>query len=138
MRRRDRSSDIKRLAIGSGIAALAGYIAGVLSAPKSGQKNRKDLKKAANKQRAEAEKELKALHSELDKVIKDAKASSGKVSSKAAKEAKTIVEKASDTKEKVREIISAIHEGDASDQDLKRAVKNASSAIDHLRDYLKK
>jgi hypothetical protein len=48
------------------------------------------------------------------------------------------VDKAKDTKEKVREMLSALHEGDAEDQDLKRAITNANSALDHLRDFLKK
>jgi len=139
MGRRDRrSQNIKRLAIGSGIAAAAGYLAGILTAPKSGRQTRDDLRVAAEKSRVEAEKDLKRLHTELDKVIKDAKAGSGKLGVKAQAELNDLVEKAKDTKEKTREIISAVHEGDAEDQDLKRAVKNANLALKNLRKYLKK
>lgn len=57
---------------------------------------------------------------------------------KARKELDTLVDKARDTKEKAREVLSAVHEGDAEDKDLKRAIKDANEAIEHLRDYLKK
>ena len=133
-----RRENLKRVAIGSTVAAAAGYVAGILTAPKSGKQTRSDIKDAAERSRAEAEKDLKRLHTELDKAIKEAKTSSGKLSVKAQKELGELIEKAKDTKEKAREVLSAIHEGDADDKDLKQAVKNANSAINHLRDYLKK
>ena len=139
MRRKDRQREnLKRLAIGGTIAAAAGYVAGVLTAPKSGKQTRDDIRSAAERSRIEAEKDLKRLHTELDKVIKDARGQSGKLGKKAQQELNELITKAKDTKEKAREVLSAIHEGDAEDQDLKRAVKNASSALEHLRDYLKK
>jgi len=139
MGRKDRQREnLKRIAIGSTVAAAAGYLAGVLTAPKSGKQTRADIKSAADSSRVQAEKDLKRLHTELDKVIKDAKAGSGKLSAKAQKELADLVEKAKDTKEKTREVISAIHEGDAEDKDLARAVKNANTALKHLRNYLKK
>src|SRR5665213_1460936 len=129
MGRKDRQREnLKRLAIGSSVAAVAGYVAGVLTAPKSGKQTRDDIKVAAENSRTEAEKDLKRLHTDLDKVIKDAKTSSGKLSVKAQKELADLIEKAKDTKEKTREVISAIHEGDAEDKDLARAVKNANTA----------
>ena len=139
MGRKDRQREnLKRLAIGSSVAAVAGYVAGVLTAPKSGKQTRDDIKVAAENSRTEAEKDLKRLHTDLDKVIKDAKTSSGKLSVKAQKELADLIEKAKDTKEKTREVISAIHEGDAEDKDLARAVKNANTSLKHLRNYLKK
>jgi gas vesicle protein len=139
MSRRDRQRDnLKKIAIGSTVAAAAGYVAGVLTAPKSGKQTRDDIKVAAERSRAEAEKDLKRLHTELDKVIKDARAANGKLGVKAQAELNDLIEKAKDTKEKTREVISAVHEGDAEDKDLARAVKNASTALKHLRKYLKK
>lgn len=139
MGRKDRQREnLKRIAIGSTVAAAAGYVAGVLTAPKSGKQTRDDIKVAAERGRSEAEKDLKRLHTELDKVIKEAKAGSTKLGAKAQLELGELTEKAKDTKEKVREVISAVHEGEADDKDLKRAIKNATAALDHLRDYLKK
>jgi gas vesicle protein len=139
MGRRDRRKEnFKRVAVGSTIAAGAGYLAGLLTAPKSGKETRDDIRSAAERSRSEAEKDLKRLHTELDKVISEAKAGSGKLGVKAQKELADLVDRAKDTKEKVREVLSAVHEGDAEDQDLKRAVKNANLAIKNLRKYLKK
>ena len=139
MSRKERQrQNLKRVAIGSTVAAAAGYVAGVLTAPKSGKKTRADIRVATERSRSEAEKDLKRLHTELDKAVKDAKAGSGKLGAKAQKELSELVDKAKDTKEKAREVLSAIHEGDADDQDLKRAVRNASLAAKNLRKYLKK
>jgi gas vesicle protein len=137
-RKQRQRTALKRLAIGSGVAAAAGYVAGLLTAPQSGKETRDDIKAVADKSRQEAEKDLKRLHTDLDKVLKEAKSTGSKVSKKAQKDLSDLVEKAKDTKEKAREMLSAIHEGDAEDQDLKRAIKNANNALDHLRDFLKK
>jgi gas vesicle protein len=135
---KNNSINIKKIAIGTGVAAAAGFMAGILTAPKSGKQTRGDIKAVAKQKRLQAEKELKALHTELDKIMKEAKVRGGKLSGKAQVELKDLLEKTKATKEKTREVISAIHDGDADDQDLKRAIKNAQSSIEHLRDYLKK
>ena len=129
---------IKRVAIGSTAAAAAGYLAGILTAPKSGKQTRKELKKAANDSVSHTEKELKKLHTELGKTIDEAKIKGDKLGAKAKNELSEVVEKAKDTKEKAREIISAIHEGEAEDADLKKAIKEAKISVEHLKDYLKK
>lgn len=137
--RRDRKREaIKRIAIGSTVAAAAGYVAGILTAPKSGKQTRKDIKHAAEESVSHAEKELKKLHTELGKTIDEAKIKGDKMGAKAKNELSELIEKAKDNKTKAKEIISAIHEGEAEDIDLKKAVKEARIAMDHLRDYLKK
>ncbi|HWB39173.1 MAG TPA: YtxH domain-containing protein [Candidatus Saccharimonadales bacterium] len=133
-----KKSNLKNVAIGSAIAAAAGFVAGILTAPKSGKETRKDIKNAAETGYREAEKQLKQLHTQLDKVVAEAKLKADKASGKAQKELNALVDKAKDTKEKAREMLSAIHEGDAEDKDLKKAVKDATDALEHLRDYLKK
>lgn len=138
IRRAKRQNTLKKIAIGSGIAAVAGFIAGVLSAPKSGKETRKDLKTMADKSISEAEKDLKTAHTELTKIINDTKKRGGKTTKKAEKELGAIVDKAKDTKEKAREVLSAVHEGDATNKDLKKAIQDANRAIAHLKDYLKK
>ena len=128
----------KAFALGSTIAALAGYLAGVLTAPKSGKQIRGDIADASDKSRKETEKQLKSLSDELNKLLKEATKQSSDLGQKAGSELKLLVEKAEDNKEKAREVLSAIHDGDAEDQDLKRAIKSASSALEHLKDYLDK
>ncbi|HSX46020.1 MAG TPA: YtxH domain-containing protein [Candidatus Saccharimonadia bacterium] len=137
-RSRSKKQTVKKIALFSTLAAVAGYLAGLLTAPQSGKETRKDIKKTADKGFAEAEKDLKKLNDELGKVITQAKGSGEKLGVKAQKELDSLVEKAKDTKEKAREMISAIHEGDAQDKDLDKAIKDANTALKHLSDYLKK
>src|SRR5690242_13013587 len=97
--RNRRRQTMKKVAIGSTVAAAAGYVAGILTAPKSGKETRKDIKNAADKGWAEAEKELKRLHTELDKVIAQAKVQGAKASGKASQELKVLLEKAKEAKD---------------------------------------
>jgi hypothetical protein len=53
------------------------------------------------------------------------------------REWKEALSKAEDAKAKAREMLSAIHEGDADDHDLDQAIKDIKSSIAHLKKYLK-
>jgi gas vesicle protein len=133
MRKRDRN-----VAVGTLIAAGIGYAAGVLTAPKSGRETRKDLQRAAVKAKKEAEKTLKNLHYELTELIETGKKKASKATTSARTEFEEAIAKAQKAKKKVGEILSAIHEGDADDRDLQKAIADVNKAIDHLRDYLEK
>lgn len=126
----------KKLAIGTMIAAGAGYLAGLLTAPKSGKETRGDIKNAAAKAKAEAEKKLKGLHSELDGLINKAKSEIGKTKQKASKELVDATAKAQLAKEKARELLSALHDGYADDKELDKALTNAKKSIDHLKKFI--
>jgi gas vesicle protein len=128
----------KKFALGAVIAAAAGYIAGILTAPKSGKETRSDIKNAAEQGVAEAERQLKKLHTELSAVINEAKTRGTELKGKAQEELEKATSAAQVVKEKARELLSAVHEGDADDKDLKKAIAEANKAVDHLRNYLKK
>lgn len=128
----------RKVFIGSTIAAVAGFLAGILSAPKSGKETRQDIKSSANKGALEAEKDLKKLHDEIDKAIEQAKANKSKLSKTAQKELAELVDKAKDNKNKAGEVLDAVRAGEAEDRDLDRAVKSASRSLAHLKKYLKK
>ena len=129
---------LKKLAVGVGLAAVAGYLAGILTAPKSGKETREDIKNAAVSGKAEAEKQLKKLVSELGDMVEETKKRGLDLGDKANKELADLVDKAKAAREKAREVVTAIHDGDAEDEDLKLAVSQANTALRHLRDYLKK
>lgn len=128
----------KRFAVGTLLAAAAGYLAGILTAPKSGKETRQDIKDATEKTIQETEKQLKKLHTELSDLLLQAKAKAEKLSGKAKEEMDLVVKNTHMVKEKAREILSAVHEGDADDKDLKKAVQDSQKAIDHLKTYLSK
>ena len=71
--------------IGASLLAAAGYLAGLLSAPRSGKRTRKKLAKSASRARIESEKQLKQLHSELNKLLDDADGQLKKAKNKASK-----------------------------------------------------
>ncbi len=133
-----RRNSIKKVAVLGSVAAAAGYLAGVLTAPKSGKQTRQSIKQTADKKISEAEKDLKKINQELSLLVTEAKGTSQKLGGRAQKEFDELMDMAKDTKEKGREMLSAFHEGNAEDKDLKKAIKQANDALEHLRDYLKK
>lgn len=127
-----------KVVIGTAVAAAAGYVAGVLTAPKSGKQTRKDISKKASKAKTDGEKQLKKLHSELSDQLKKAeKVLSGK-KAKADKSFTDAIQKAKDTKDKAKMLLSALHDGDADDPDLKNTINDAKKAKSNLLKYLKK
>ncbi len=128
----------KKLAVVVGLAAVGGYLAGILTAPKSGRETRQDIKRTARNSISEAERQLKNVAAELGDVLDEAKRRSANLSDQARKELDTLVAQARTAREKAREVVSAVHEGDAEDDDLRLAVDQGNSALKHLREYLKK
>jgi gas vesicle protein len=127
-----------RFAFGALLAGIIGYIAGILTAPKSGKETREDIKDTTQATIAEAEKKLKEVHTELSKQIAEATAKAEKLKGSAKTEAENVVEASKKVKEKVRISLSSIHDGSESDKDLQKAVKEAQKSIEHLTKFLKK
>lgn len=128
----------KIVAVSTLIAAGAGYVVGILTAPKSGKNTRKDIADGANKAQIEAEKQLKKLHSELQDLILDGEKQSKKAKVRAKKELDAVIKNAKVAKQKSREILSALHQGDAQDPNLKLAIRDVQLAKKNLAKYLKK
>lgn len=132
------STKRRNVAIGGVVVAGISYLAGVLTAPKSGKETRKDLEKAAHKAMTETEKRLKTAHSELNDLIDGLGKQAEKGKKVVDKELKAALGQADAVKKKTRELLSAIHEGEAADKDLDEAVKDAKAAINHLKSFVKK
>ena|SRR3989344_373252 len=128
----------KKLAVGAAIISAGGYVAGILTAPKSGKQTRKELRQSALKTKTEAERILKKTHTELIDLMAKAKNKAKKYKNTANKEFAGAFTKAQFAKEKAREILSALHDGDANDKDLQKAVNDVNKAITHLKAYLAK
>jgi len=128
----------KKFALGTMIAAAAGYLAGILTAPKSGKETREDIKTAAENSVSEAERQLKKLHTELNSALSEATARLGELNGKAHAELQKVMDSSTSVKEKAREILSAVHEGHADDKDLKKAIAEAEKAVDYLKRYMSK
>ncbi|HTE21548.1 MAG TPA: YtxH domain-containing protein [Candidatus Limnocylindria bacterium] len=128
----------RNLALGAVIIGLVGYVAGILTAPKSGKETRKDIQQKAARAKTEAEKKLKALHSELNELMAAARKNAQNVKSSVAGDLTEALAVAQTARKKAREMLSAVHEGDADDKDLQKAITEVKSAIDHLKKFVTK
>ena len=120
------------------LGAAAGYVAGILTAPKSGKETRQDIKNTADKYKSEAEQKLQLLRDELSVVIDDASAKARYYSDKGRKEVAVLVDKAKLAQGKAKEMLSAAKSGNAEDKDLDKAINEANKEKKHLIDYMKK
>lgn len=129
----------KKIAAGTALLlAGAGYVAGVLTAPKSGKETRKDIAKGATKARIDAEKKLKKAHSELGELIKEGESRSKKLKNVGKKELDEAVASAKAAKGKAKELLSALHNGDADDPNLQAVINEVKLAQKNLVKFLKK
>lgn len=120
------------------LVAAAGYVAGLLTAPKSGRETRQDIKHAALKAKTDAERKLKTAHSELTSVLDQATELAKKSKDKADEELKKAIERANNVRIKSKMILSAIREGEAEDHDLQVALEEVKAAAKHLKQYVTK
>lgn len=120
------------------IGAAAGYVAGILTAPKSGKETRADIKNATDKYVADAQVKLQSLREDLSNLIDDATERAKLYSDKGKKEVAGLVDKAKSAQVKAKAVLGAVKSGEADDKDLQKALQDANSAKDHLAEYLKK
>jgi gas vesicle protein len=127
----------RKVALGSAIAGLAGYLAGVLTAPKSGQQTRKDISQKAEDLKDDTEGQLNDLNDELKELIKSTKVKTVALSSTARAEFNEAVVRAKDAQNKTTQVLKAAKAGEADDPELNKAVKQAKQAIKNLGKYYK-
>lgn len=130
----------KRFVLSTIIAAIGGYLVGILTAPKSGKETRKDIKDTAVKSVKKAEAQLQKATDEITNLLEDVKGKGAKLSGKARTDYDTAVNTALTAKRKAQEILEALKSKEArelSDQELQRALADAAKAVKHLRTYLK-
>ena len=128
----------KRFAIGTVVAAAAGFVTGILTAPKSGKETRQDIKDGTARSIHEAERQLKRLHTEMSDAIAEGLEKADRLQGKAKQELEAALNSAHAAKGKARDILSAVHEGRAEDKELQKAITDAKESVDHLKAYLKK
>lgn len=127
----------RKIALGALVAGAAGYVAGILTAPKSGKETRQDIADKAAELKEESIAQLQDLRDELDSLLDEAKSKTVALSSKAREEFNEAVVTAKDAKNKTGTMIKAVRAGEASDPELNRAIKQAKLAAKNLGRYLK-
>lgn len=131
-------SNKRNVAVGTMLVAAAGYVAGLLTAPKSGRETRKDIKNAALKAKTDAERKLKTAHSELTNLLDQATEAAKTSKNKADAGLHTAIDRAKTIGTKTKMILTAVHEGEAEDHDLQIALDEVKEAIKHLKQYVAK
>lgn len=132
-----RENTVKKVAVGSAIAGAVGYLAGILTAPKSGKDTRHDIGKKAGDVRVAAEDELMDLNDELKDMIKSAKVKTVALSSTARAEFNEALIRAKDAQNKTSQVLKAVKNGEAADPDLNKAVKQGKLAAKNLGKFFK-
>ncbi len=127
----------RKVAIGSAIAGAAGYLAGILTAPKAGKQTRQVIADKADDLKNDTEGQLQELNTELKELIKTTKVKTVALSSSARAEFNEAVVKAKDAQNKSTQVLKAAKAGEASDPDLNKAVKQARMAIKNLGKFFK-
>lgn len=115
----------------------AGYVAGVLTAPKSGKETREDIKKASKKFETDVEARLHDIKEDLGVVIEDASKRVRDLNDKSRKELEGLIVKGKAAQAKAKEILSAVRHGEAEDKDLEKALEEVKSAKRYLVSFLK-
>lgn len=133
-----KSNAAGKIVLGTALAAAAGYVAGILTAPKSGKETRQDIKEKAAETYSAAEKELKKLHTELGEVLAQAGEKVAELRATGGKKFDEVLHRSNQAKDKAREVLTSLHDGEADDKDLQKAIAEATKAVENLRNYLKK
>ncbi len=126
-----------KFALGAAIAGVAGYVAGILTAPKSGKETRQDIAKKAGEVKEDAEEQLQKAQTELKDLAAKVQVKSSELSGKAKAEYQAAVVKAKDAQNKTGEVLRAVRKGKAKNPDLDAAIKQVREAKKNLGKYLR-
>lgn len=124
-----------KIVVGAALAAGAGYVAGILTAPKAGKETRADIKKATEKGIAETKKRAEMVQAELADLTARARTDLGQLTGRAKEELSRAIDIASHAKDKVAGVSK---NGTTSDKDFDKALAEAKLALDHLKSFLTK
>jgi len=127
----------RKMALGTAIAGVAGYVAGVLTAPKSGKQTREDIAGKGEDLKDEAQQQLQMLNVELRDLLAETKVKTVALSAKARVEFDEAVVAAKDAQNKAATILKSVKAGKADNPQLNKAIKQARQAKKNLGKYLK-
>lgn len=127
----------RKWALSALIAAVAGYIGGILTAPKSGKETREDIADKAIDIKNDTRVELENLQDDISDLLAKAKAKAESLGSQAREELNEAILRAKDAQAKASVVLKAVKSGEAEDPQLNKAVKQAKQAKKNLSRYLK-
>ena len=126
----------KKFAIGAVLAGIFGYLAGILTAPKSGKQTRQDIQDKTSQAVRQAEEQLKRAQNELDELLQKGQKLRRDIPKQAEADWAKAARSASEAKDKIVGILTDLRSGVGDNEDLEKAIKDANDAVSHLKDYL--
>ncbi len=127
----------RRLAIGALIAGIGGYLAGILTAPKSGKETRADIANKAGELKSEAGVQLQKANDELTQMIDSAKDKTQALGAKAREEYNEALLRAKDARSKAGAVLKAVRAGGSDEPELNKAINQVKQAGKNLGKYLR-
>jgi len=127
----------RKVAAGALFAGISGYLAGLLTAPKSGEETRAQLADKADDLKSDAAIQLEKAHVELGETLKAAQIKTTTLSAQARDEFNEAVIRARDAQNKTKLVLKAIKDGQAEDPELNKAAKQIKQAQKNLSRFLK-
>lgn len=126
-----------KYALGAVLAAVTGYVTGILTAPKSGKETREDIAAKAGEAKSVAEDQLHKAEAELKEIAAKIQSQKNELSGKARIELNQAATKAKKAQDKAGQILKAARAGKAKNPDLNSALKQAKEAKKSLAKFLK-
>lgn len=127
----------RKVALGAVLAGISGYLAGILTAPKSGEETRAQIADKAEDVKNDAAVGLQKAQEELTETLKSAQDKTLALSAQARDEFNEAVIRAKDAQNKAKLVLKALKEGEAEDPELNKAAKQAKQAQKNLSKFLK-
>lgn len=126
----------KKWALGGILLASTSYLAGVLTAPKSGKSTRSIIKIKTYNTKMTTEKQLKIYYSQLNELIESGAAQINTIKLASDKDLNDLLSKAVVTKNLVRKVLNDIHDRGADNENLQNAGAEAKKSIQYLKKYI--
>lgn len=130
-------NNANKVATGLLIAGLAGYVAGIMTAPKSGKETRDDIKNGANRAVDAVEEKYLNLREDIDDLIEIATDKMVSTRGRAKDQLDDAIFGAKEARRKATTVAKAFKNGEADEPELNRAMKQLKDAKKNLTRYLK-
>ena len=127
----------RNVALGAAVAGVTGYLAGLLTAPKSGKETRGEISDKAVDVKDSAVDQLQGLEGDLSDLLVKTKSKTVALSAQAREDYNEAVVKAKDAQNKAVYVLKAAKAGEADDPELNKAIKQAKQAKRNLGKFLK-